>query len=59
MHINWHVLWLVKKKKHTSIDTLDIEMTRITRQLKYYKLQLEYTENITHNIRKSFLHSHT
>ena len=27
---------------------LKIEMTRITKQLKYYKLQLKYPENITH-----------
>ena len=26
---SWHVLWLVKIKKHTSIDTLGIEMTCI------------------------------
>ena len=25
-------------KKHMSIDTLEIQMTRITRQLEYYKL---------------------
>ena len=30
-----------------SIDTLEIEMTRITRQLEFYKLQLKYVENIT------------
>ena len=40
-------LW---RKKHTSIDTLEIEMTCITRQPEYFKLQLKYLENITHNI---------
>ena len=61
MHVNWHthfgiwhVLWLVKKKKHKSIDTLEIKMTRITRQLEYYILQLKYPENITHNSRRNF-----
>ena len=51
MHVNWHtqfrswhVVWLVKKKKHMSIDTLEIETTRTTKQLKYYKLQLNYLE---------------
>ena len=35
-------------------------MTRVTRQLKYYKLQLMYPENITHNNRRiSYTHSHT
>ena len=29
-------LW--RRRKHTSIDTLEIEMTCITRQLEYYKL---------------------
>ena len=29
-------LW--RKKKQTSIDTLEIEMTHINRLLKYYKL---------------------
>ena len=29
-----------------SIDTLEIEMTRIPRQLEYFKLQLEYLKNI-------------
>ena len=39
---------------------LEIEMTRITRQLKYYKLQLKYPENITHNNRRtSYTHLHT
>ena len=45
MHVNghalfrsWHVLWLWKKIKHMLIDPLEIEMTYITRQLKYYKL---------------------
>ena len=57
---SWHVLWLVKKIKHTSIDTLEIEMTHITRQLKYYKLQLKYRENITHNNRRTpYTHLHT
>ena len=49
LHVNshaqfrrWHVLWLMKKIKHTSIVTLGIEMTGITRQLKYYKLQHKY-----------------
>ena len=32
------------------MDTLEIEMTCITRQLEYYKLQLKYLENITHNM---------
>ena len=52
---NWHVLRLVKKKKkkHMSIDTPKIEMTRITKQLQYYKLQLKYPENITHNNRRT------
>ena len=50
-------LW---RKKHTSIDTLEIEMTRITRQFKYYKVQLKYPENITHNSRRtSSTHLHT
>ena len=43
-----------ERKKHMSIDTLEIEMTHITRQLKYYKLQLKYLENITHNSRRTF-----
>ena len=48
------------KNKCTSIDTLEIEMTRITRQLEYYKLQLKYPENITHNNRgTSYTHLHT
>ena len=35
-------------------------MTHITRQLEYYKLQLKYPENITHNNRKtSYTHLHT
>ena len=67
MHVNWHthfrswhVLWLVKKKNHTSIDTLEFEMTRITRQLEYCKLQLKYLENITHNSSiTSYTHLHT
>ena len=47
-----------KEKNHKSIDTL--EKTRITRQLKYSKLQLKYTENITHNNRRtSYTHLHT
>ena len=41
-----HVLWLVKDKKHVSIDMLEIEMTCITTQLKYYKLQPKYMENM-------------
>ena len=49
-----------RKKKYTSIDMLEIEITRITRQLKYYKLQFKYPENITHNIRRiSYTHLHT
>ena len=37
---------------------LEIEMTHITRQLKYNKLQLKYPENITHNIRRtSYTHT--
>ena len=43
---SWQVLWLVKKKTHMSINTLEIEMTRIPRQLVYFKLQLEYLKNI-------------
>ena len=47
-------------KKHASIDMLEIEMTRITRQLKYYEVQLKYMENITYNNRRtSYTHSHT
>ena len=43
-----------------SIDTLEIEMTLITRQLKYYKLQLKYSEILTHNNRRtSYTHLHT
>ena len=43
-----------------SIATLEIEMTHITRQLEYYKLQLKYSENITHNNRiTSYTHLHT
>ena len=34
-----------EEEKNTSIDTLEIEMTRITRQLKYYTLQLKYLKN--------------
>ena len=34
----YYDLW---RKKHMSIDTLGIEMTRIVRQLKYYKLHLK------------------
>ena len=30
-----------------STNTLEIEMTRVTRQLEYFKLQLKYLENIT------------
>ena len=49
-----------EEEKHTSIDMLEIEMTRITRQLKYNKLQFKYPENITHNSRKtSYTHLHT
>ena len=52
-------LWR-KEKKHTAIDTLEIEMTRIIKQLKYYKLQLQHPENITHNNRRaSYTHLHT
>ena len=36
-----------------SIDTLEIEMIHITRQLEHYKLQLKYPENITHNNRRT------
>ena len=36
--------------KHTSVDTLEIEMARITRQLEYFKLQLKYPGSITHNM---------
>ena len=37
-----------------SINTLEIEMTHIARQLEYHKLQLKYPENIlTHNIRRT------
>ena len=36
-----------------SIDTLEIQMESITRQLEYYKLQLVYPKNITHNIRRT------
>ena len=36
---------------------LEIKMVGITRQLKYYKLQLKYLENITHNSRRNSLHS--
>ena len=47
-------------KKHTSIDTLEIEMTRIARQLEYYKLQLKYPENSSNNNRRtSYTHLHT
>ena len=39
---------------------LEIQLTRITRRLKYYKLQLKYLENITHNNRRtSYTHLHT
>ena len=49
-----------EEKKHMSIDTLEIEMTRITRQLEFYKLQLKYLENITHNNKiTSYTHLHT
>ena len=60
MHVNWHaqlrswhLLWLVENINHTSIDTLETEMTCITRQLKFYKLQFKYPENITHNSRRT------
>ena len=43
-----------EEKNHTSIDTLEIGMTCITKPLKYYKLQLKYLENITHNSRTSY-----
>ena len=33
-----------------SIDTLEIEMTRFTRRLEYFKWQLKYLENISHNM---------
>ena len=50
-------LW---SKKYMSIDTLEIEMIHITRQLEHYKLQLKYPENITHNNRRtSYTHLHT
>ena len=42
-----------------SIETLEIQMTHSTRQLEYYKLQLMYSENITHNSRTSYTHLHT
>ena len=49
-----------EENKHTSIDILGIEMTRITRQLKYYKLELKYPENITHNSRRTpYTYLHT
>ena len=52
-------LWR-KKEKHTSIDTLEIEMKGIIRQLKYYNMQLKYPENIIHNSRRtSCTHLHT
>ena len=39
---------------------VEIEMTHITRQLKYYKLQLKYPENITNNNRRtSYTYLHT
>ena len=38
------------KKNHTLIGTLEIEKTCIIRQLEYFKLQLKYLENITHNM---------
>ena len=42
------------EEKHlTSIDTLEIQLTRFTRQLEYCKLQLKYPGNITHNIRRT------
>ena len=48
------------KKKHTWGDTLEIEMTRMTRQLEFCKLQLNYPENISHNNRRtSCTHLHT
>ena len=51
-------LW--RKTFYMSIDTLQIEMTCITRQLKFYKLQLNYPKNITHNSRRiSYEHLHT
>ena len=47
-------------KNNTSIDTLEIEMTSIIRQLKYYKLQLKYPKNIIHcNRRTSYTYLHT
>ena len=59
MHVNWHAqvkltrTVICEGKKHTSFDTLEIELTCITRQLKYYKLQLKYPENKTHIDRKT------
>jgi hypothetical protein len=44
---------ICEQQKHTSIVTLEIEMTCITRQLKYCKVQLKYPENITHNIKRT------
>ena len=35
------------------MDTLEIEMTSNIRQIKYYKLQLKYPENVTHNSRRT------
>jgi hypothetical protein len=49
-----------EENKHMSIDKLEFEMTRITRQLKYYRLHLKYSENITHDSRRiSYIQLHT
>ena len=54
----YYALW--REKKHMSIDTLEIEMTCITRQFEYYKLQLKYPENITYNNKGTpYTHLHT
>ena len=49
----YYDLW---RRKHMSIDMLEIDMTCIIRLLKYYELELKYPENITHN-KENFIHS--
>ena len=54
----YYDLW--RKNTHTFIDMLEIIMTHIIRQLKYYKQQLKYPENVTHNsTRAPYTHLHT
>ena len=42
----WHIVWLVKKKNHTSIDTLPIDMTCTTRHM---TLRWHFRKNVDVN----------